>query len=481
MRYFLLALGVLTTSLARAEEAPQAIRIAEPTLQSKAPQLQHVISRSKQFRIHGGDSHTRAHAAFLAEEAKEELLVLTEEDDEWAGKIPITLTLFGKQGDPMPYRSFSTQLTYSEAGYDLRLNVHLSRGLEIERFKYFTTSCLIYERALRSTPPPSPDQPLNVPPWLVDGLREASDWRLDRSDRKLYAALFKHGGLFKIDELFTVSANDFEEMDAAMRAAFRVTAGSLVMALIEQPQGKEGFRTFLSEVASFEGEMPALLRKHFSELNLSETSLAKWLELQLANKGGLNPLTEVLSIGQTETMLSEALKLHFRTPEGIADVKELGAWPELATLKEPERFAIVKPAKDAITRLSYRCFPSYRPILAEYQLILTAISAQETTDLAARLSTIQESRTTMLAKATRARDYLVWFEITRAQQTSGAFDDYMRLQDRIKADPKLRSDNLSKYLDRMDAIFCRGLPAQAPASLEDSLAFPHSLDFPLPE
>ncbi len=479
MRYFLLAVGVMASSLAQAEEALGAPQIVEPAIQSQAPQLAQAISRSKQFRIYGGDSHTRAHAAFLAEEAKAELLVLTEENDEWAGKIPITITLYGKQGDPMPYRSFSTQLTYSEAGYDLRLNVHLSRGIEIERFKYFTTSCLIYERALRSTPPPSPDQPLKVPPWLVDGLQEATDWRLDRSDRKLYAALFKHGGLFKIDELFTITANDFEEMDAAMRAAFRVTAGSLVMALIEQPQGKEGFRAFLSEIAPFEGEMPTLLRKHFSELNLSETSLAKWLELQLANKGGLNPLTEVLSIGQTEIALNEALKLHFRTPEGIVMIKELSTWPELGALKEPERLAIVKPAKDAIARLSYRCFPSYRPILAEYQLILNAITAQETTDLAARLTAIQESRTTMLAKATRARDYLDFFEITRAQQTSGAFDDYMRLQDRIKANPKLRSDKLSKYLDRMDTIFCRGLPAQDPAAASPD--FPPSLDFPLPE
>ena len=62
----------------------------------------------------------------------------------------------------------------------------------------------------------------------------------------------------------------------------------------------------------------------------------------------------------------------------------------------------------------------------------------------------------MNAKAKRARDYLDWFEITRARETSGAFDDYMRLKDRLKTNPHRRTDDLSKYLDRMDAIFSRG-------------------------
>lgn len=480
MRSYLLAVGILTSLLAHGEEAPRAIQIAEPAANLNAPAPEKVVSRSGQFRIHGGDSVTRASAALLTEETKDELLKLIDEPDQWGGKIPITLTLYGKPGDPMPFHTLKTRLNYSEAGYDLRLDVHLCRGIETERFKYTTTSCLLYERALRNSPPSSPDQQLIVPPWLVDGLREASDWRLDRSDRKLYASLFKSGGLFKIGDLFSISTNEFEDIDAATRAAFRVSSGALVMALLEQPQGKDGFRSFLSEVGSFEGEMPVLLRKHFPELNLSETSLEKWWGLQLANKGGLNPLTEVLPIQQTESDLAAALKLHFRTAEGIAVPKELGAWPEMGALKEPERIAAVRPTQDALIRLSYRCFPSYRPILAEYQLILLAIASQKTEDLAARLASVEESRATMIAKAHRARDFLDWFEITRARQTSGVFDDYMRLKERLKSDPFRRKDDLSKYLDRMNTIFCRGLPDQAPAA-DDSIAFPTSIDLPLPE
>ena len=244
-----------------------------------------VVSRSNQFRVTGGDSLLRGTVALLAEETKDELLNLTGEKDDW--KVPVTIRLHGKPGDPLPARTVSMRLLVVEGVSELRLDVHLSRGIEQERFKRAVTAALLYERALKKRA----GRRCRTGRCLcrrgsADGLREATAWRLNQSDRRLYEALFKRGGLFKIDDLFAVSDSRFEDMDAAMRAAFRVSSGALVMALLEQPQGKEGFRAFLTEVAAYEGEMPGLLRKHFPELNLSETSLAKWWALQLANKGG---------------------------------------------------------------------------------------------------------------------------------------------------------------------------------------------------
>ena len=265
-------------------------------------------------------------------------------------------------------------------------------------------------------------------------------------------------------------------MDAAMRAAFRVSSGALVMALLQQPQGKEGFRKFLGEVAAFQGETPTLLRKHFPGLNLSETSLAKWWALQLANIGGQNLATDILTVTRTEAALVEALRLNFRDAEDVTHQKEIEAWPELATLPGAERVKSVQLAEDALVRLSYRCFPSYRPIIAEYQIALGAIAKNRTKDLAANLTALAERRATMVAKAQRARDYLDWFEITRARETSGAFDDYMRLKDRLKSNPHRRQDDLSKYLDRMDAIFSRKGDPKPPA-----LSSPQLEQLPLPE
>lgn len=459
----LLALAWLWTAVRAAEEIPHAVQVAEPPAQAAPAGPDRVVSRSRQFRVTGGDSLVRGTVALLAEETKDELLQLTGEADAWM--VPVTISLYGKPGDPLPVRTVAMRLVVVEGVSELRLDVHLSHGIEQERFKRAVTTALLYERALRNhANTEAADRPLVVAPWLADGLREATAWRLNQSDRRLYEALFKHGGLFKTDELFTLGENAFEDLDGAMRAAFRVSSGAMVMALLEQPQGKEGFRAFLAEVAGYEGEMPALLRQHFPELNLSETSLAKWWALQFASKGGLNLLTDIFTIQQTEAALADGLHLQFRTPEGIVQQKELAAWPELAALKEPDRRAAVQHAQDALVRLSYRCFPSYRPLLLSYQIALDAIAKNNPKATAKQLAELEETRVTMLARSKRARDYLDWFEITRARETSGAFDDYLRLKERLKANPHHRQDDLSEYLDRMDRIFFRAEQKSGPAA-----------------
>lgn len=447
----------LLAPLLLAEDAPpRAIQVTEPPKQGAAAEPDKVVSRSLQFRVTGGDAAVRGTVALLAEETKDELLKLTGEKDEW--KIPVSIRLYGKPGDPLPARTVIMRLVEVEGASELSVDTHLSRGVERDRFKRAITAALLYERSLKKRAAGDPDRPMVVPPWLADGLLEATAWRLNQTDRHLYEALFKRGGLFKIEDLFATGDAKFEDMDAAMRAAFRVSSGALVMALLEQPEGRDGFRAFLGEVAGYEGEMPGLLRKHFPELNLSETSLAKWWQLQLANKGGLNLLTDIFTVTQTETALGEALRLNFRTPEGIIQQKEISAWPEVAALKEPERVASVRLAQDALVRLSYRCFPSYRPLLLEYQSVLDSIAKNQTKNVAERLVKLDETRATMVARAARARDYLDWFEISRARETSGVFDDYLRLKERLKSNPRDRKDELSSYLDRMDAIFHREEP-----------------------
>lgn len=455
-----LLLGLLATAMVAAQEAPRALSVDESPDTAGLDNRERVASNSGQFHITGGDASDRSSAAILAEEAKSDLLKLTgappresERAENW--KLPIEIVCHGKVGDSLPARTLATQILVNDMGYYLQLDLHLARGIEPERFKHAITAALIYERALRNRPTSEMDTPLLAPPWLVEGLREATAWRLNQSDRRLYEALFKSGGMFKIDHLFALDAASFDDLDGAMRAAFRVSSGALVMALIEQPQGKDGFRAFLSEAAAFQGETPGLLRKHFPELNLSETSLAKWWALQLANIGGQNLTTEVMTAPRTEAALADGLRLNFRTAEGIFLQKDLAAWPEIAALPEPDRIKSVQLAEAALIRLSYRCFPSYRPILKEYQQVLRSLVQNKTQDTAPKLAELETRRQTMSAKIKRASDYLDWFEITRARETSGAFDDYMRLVERLKSNPHRRTDDLSKYLDRAEAIFHR--------------------------
>ena len=456
----------------RAEEdlanqpAPKAVAVED--LLPKFDGAATVFSRSEQFRISGGDAATRGTAANLAEEAKDELLRLTEEKDEW--KVPIRIGLRGEKGDPVPKRdTVLLAPTFDENGYQLELLVNLSRDLRSEPFKRAVTEALVYARNLQDRPKVESEVPLTVPPWVVEGLREASAWRLKQTDRKLYDALFRHGGLFKLDDLFALSEAEYVSIDAASRAAFRISAGALVMALIEQPDGKTGIRDFLAELAGYQGEIPSLLRKHFPDLNLSETSLSKWWALQLANKGSA-PLTESLGVIQTERLLEEALCLRHKDGEGVLKEVPITEWESLAKLEEADRIEAVRLAQDDLLRLSYRSFPSFRVLLLEYQSLLSDFTKGNTKDMAGSLQTLAETRATMVTKAERARDFMDWFEITRARETSGAFDDYLSLKARLKNQPKTRTDNLSKYLDRLDPLFA--LPAEKKADTFDFIPPP---------
>ncbi|MBX3741828.1 MAG: hypothetical protein KF712_12600 [Akkermansiaceae bacterium] len=465
MKFPPLIVSLVLLPLAMAQEAPRATLVVEDN--GAAPG--EAVSRSGLFRVTGGDGGTRGTMALLADQTREELRALTEEKGEEQVVMPIRILLSGTPGEPAPSRPVMMELFFNDQAFDLRVRAHMGRGVERERFASVLTSALIYERTLRSRKPDESEKEFNVPPWLVEGLREATAWRLKEADRRHYEALFRQGGIYQMDQLFSVTGPAKEEMDTAMKLAFRVSSGALVMALLEQPMGKEGFRAFLSEVAGYQGEMPVLLRKHFPELNLSENSLEKWWALQMANKGAA-PLSDSLSIAETETGLDEALRFHFRGEGGTVAEKPLSSWQELSDLKPQERIDAVKPAQDAIWRLSYRSFPSYRPLLVEYQAVLTSLERGETAKVPERLASLEQSRELMRAKGERAVDFLDWFEITRARNPSGVFDDYLRLKERLQERKHVRTDPMSKYLDRMDELFDHGQDAKPQLPARDAQA-----------
>jgi hypothetical protein len=333
------------------------------------------------------------------------------------------------------------------------LDVHIGSGVDHEAFKRAIYSLLIYELALEGRP--DPDARLVAMPWLVDGLLEAAAWKQGSSDRRLYRTLFFSGGLFKLSDLLALDDLEHARLDGASRVAFRVSSGALVTALLEQPQGKEGFRAFLKDAASFAGEVNVVLSRHFPDLNLSDTGLEKLWRLQMANKGGLNTLQDVLTVQETDDALQDALHLDFRTEEGLVDRVPLAEWSRLSQVKPVDRIAATRSAEDALVRLSYRCFPSYRPLLSEYQRLLAAMRGKKPGDLGRKISDLEETRAVMRARSAHGRDYLDWFEITRARETSGAFEDYRKLKQRLKHRPNERSSSTARYLDRMDRTFTR--------------------------
>ncbi|MGJ8632781.1 MAG: hypothetical protein ACSHX7_02595, partial [Luteolibacter sp.] len=354
------------------QPAPRAVPLEE--LRPDFSGIDEVVSHSGQFRISGADARTRGTAANLAEDTKKDFLRLMEEKDEW--KVPVSIILSGQRGDAVPLRLTGLRLRKKERGYEVGVFVNLSKGLPAEAFKRAVTESMIYAKGLEDKAWEE-GMKLSVPPWVAEGLLEAIAWSRGESDRKLYEVLFRSGGFFELDDLLEFSRQGYEEADAVSRAAFRVSSGALMMALLEQPGGKSGIQGFTEDLANFQGEIPSLLREHFPELNLSATSLAKWWKLQLAAKGAAL-LTESLGVKETEKRLEKLLRIQYKDAEGMLLELPFSQWETADSLEGAERIDSVKLAQDDLLRLSYRCFPSYRSLLQEYQILLTNFVKGET-------------------------------------------------------------------------------------------------------
>lgn len=419
------------------------------------PRANRVESESGQFGVNGGDGSQRSSIALQADDTRRRFNALLGEPNVEVS-VPIEILLHGRPGDEPRTRPLAHELRYTLDTYLLRIHVDLSRGIDHERLEAALFRGLLYQQALEGKKPGSVDTALKAPVWLVQGMKEADAWSQGRGDRKLYEAVFRQDGRFTLDELFAVGEEDFLKMDGVSRAMFRAQSGAMVMALIEQPQGKELFAGFCDEVALFEGDMPILMRKHFPELNLSEKSLAKWWALTLARLADA-PVTEVMGVLETEQALSDALLLHFRDEDGISMNVHLEDWQGPDPESASERLAAVRGAQDSLNRLSYRCFPSYRSLLSDYQLILMQWACEgRDDDMLLRLRELSEERSRMEVLATRGRDFMDYMEISRATELSGSFQDYMRLKQELKERPRVeKTDPLSLYLDTMDAVYGR--------------------------
>ncbi len=410
------------------------------------------VSRSEQFVIHGSGIAERGLVAVRAEDIKEDLLRLLGAKDEW--KTPVVVELHDGKGKARPRRTVVSNLFVTAGGFRLQLDINLARGLDLDQFEHSVLSMLIYEWSLRGRGKELTGQRLMVRPWLVEGLREAIRWRVNKRDRRLYAALFETGGLFDLDMMLAMGESGYEKLDATARTAFRGSAGSLVLALLEQPDGRSAFREFLGDVAVFDGDVPVLLRKFFPGLNISKKSLVKWWALQMAHMAEA-PLTEALSVSETDNALATALQLHVPDENGMTRPVDLTRAASILKLPDGDRAGAVRPAQDSLVRLSYRCFPSFRPIIADYQKILGELAEGKVKKLDERIEELAAVREQMVRNAADGSDYIDWFIITRARSASGEFSDYLKLKKELRREPNHHNDPLSLYLDGMQEAFER--------------------------
>lgn len=379
--------------------------------------------------------------------------------DELAGQLagkafPIYVQLYpAVEGKPSAMKRTFFVSEQGESKYRLQIDLRLGAGGSFDRreFERKLLEMVVIERTLRSLPPEETADKVEVRPWLVDGLLEAIVWRKGRGDRRMYASLMESGGWIEVEQL--VDRVSTAELDVLSRELFRASSGALVMALLSQSQGQASLGVFLGKVAVFEGEQLTLLRTHFPQVNLGRSGLERWWMLQVAAMSE-KKLTEAMTIPETEERLGKILQLNLKDTNGRPMQVGLDSWRLVADLKtKEERIEAARHTADLLAHLSFRSFPTYRPVIGGYIRILSDLAEGKTKDLDERMTNLETYRNAEMERHTKLVDLLDWYHLANVKEESSEFEDYFRVRDNLRKSSYKRTDPMNQYLDRVQQAF----------------------------
>lgn len=403
--------------------------------------------------VTGGNPQVRGVIASSANDLRVQLNKLCADPDRKM-KLPIIIKLHGAEGDEELSRSIVGKIRSMQGQYQLLLHIHLAKGVDQYFLLYHLMEMLLYERGLASNPLVEDGDRLTIKPWLTIGMLEAIDVRRADSNRRIYQSDIDFLSVMSLEKVFNATESQWRELIGHESIAFRAISGAIVNSLLRQPGGKSAMLAYLTDFATFKGEYENLLRQHFAGMNKSSSSLGKWVNLELLELATAR-VTQVHSILETESRLDSILKLYYRDADGAAVSVGIDAYQAILELGQKDRLEAVAAARAELERLSYRCFPTYRPMLAEYELILREFARGSANNIDTRLARLMDVRMRMQAAAIRSRDYLDWYYITQSRDLTGDFGKYRALNEALKKE-QLRhrtNDAVSNYLDEIQRIY----------------------------
>lgn len=424
--------------------------VAPPTLED-SPKAG--VSRFRKISVVGSNQNTRGGIASLAEAMRVKLGKLCNEPGRKM-KHALIIQLHGREGDAEQPRSVVSRIELLHGQYQLRLHVHLAKGVDYKLLRYHLMEMLLYERGLGDGQAVDEGERVLVKPWLIVGMLEALDIKSGQADQRIYQTELPYFEILPLQKVFDASEKQWREMDGRRPLAFRAIAGAMVNSLLRQPGGRAGMAAYLADVATFKGETENLMRQHFPGMNKSRNSLEKWVNLEMLELGTAR-VTQVYSILETEKRLESVLKLRYRDANGSAVAVGIDAYPEIVKLKPAERLEAVAGARAELERLSYRCFPVCRPLIVEYDAILRELIVGKAKDIKPRLAKLMDVRLKMKESGERGRDYLDWYYITQSDVVDGDFTKYRALINALENEERRprANDSTQRYLDRIQQIY----------------------------
>lgn len=271
-------------------------------------------STTGQFIVHGDDLKLRSALSSKCEEYANELRTLLRDKQPW--KLPIIVLVNSGTAAKKPGKPVSTAISQlTHGGFHIQVNVNMRPDLNPDDVRQELVRALLAERILRDQREIVSKRPLLLPDWLFVGVQEALDYRKRARPSALFAAIFKSGKIFGIEEIIEASADDVD--DALSRTIYRTSSCALVLALLDQPDGGLRMDKFLNALASDARPEREILNQWYPNFASSDASLNKWWALQLATLASPSA-GEPLSPQDTLAMLEEALIFRFRAAPGEA-------------------------------------------------------------------------------------------------------------------------------------------------------------------
>lgn len=418
------------------------------------------ISASRQFVVHGPNGDLCTLISRSADEIRKNLYDILKVPNEWKYKIGIRL--YGAPGSPVPASPVRMGITLIGDEPNFLISVHIGQRFDKELMTNAITTMLLYEMTLRHTDIEALPEEVRLPAWLLYGVEEAMHWKTDEAERSKYVALFESNEILQPDEILS-RKNPREDMDATTFEAYKASCGALAMCLLNQKGGDEAMMRVLSEAISGNDDPQHLIKRNFPLLTLTPSSLHKWWTLQMSTMATA-PLTEAMTIQDTERRLNEILLVMKYNPESRTTIP-LSLDNLADVLATPNLDGQLRMMTDSLVHLSNRCFPTYRPIVAEYTRIIASVrtAKSDAATLQKRLDAVGELRALSLKSALRTRDYLDWYEISTKTTLSPTFDSYLHTMGILRRPPAGLDTPISHYLDDIEKLYT--LPASAPTPL----------------
>lgn len=321
----------------RIPDLPVKPAVVPPTTLSSNKGI-HSTSSSGQFIVHGNDLPLRSAFSSRCEEIHHELRQLLRDQQPWA--LPVVVLL--NSGDSARKADKAVSMTLSEithGGFHIQVTVNLRPDLRPTDFRAEIVRALLAERVLRHQKGGAKRASV-LPDWVFTGVMEALDYRKQARPSTLFAAIFKSGKIFGIEEIIEASPT---QMDALSRTIYQTSCCALVLALLDQPEGGARLNRFLSSIAGDARPERELLDQAFPSFTTSPASLNKWWALQLANLSRPG-VSEPLSPDATLAALEEALTFHYQAK--AAEVPQPRVRPVVAKVKlTPSEPAVVSTPK----------------------------------------------------------------------------------------------------------------------------------------